>query len=297
MDRLFVLQVDAFTRVPFAGNPAGVVPEAAGLTAAQMQAIAREMNLSETAFVLPAEDADLALRFFTPTHEVDLCGHATVAAVHALGERGRLAARARVRTRAGLLEVERRPDGTVWMTQAPLALRDVPPEARAALPDLLGLAPEDLDPARPLVLASTGLWDLLVPVRSRAALFRARPHLSALAEHNRALGVASTHLYTFDPVEPGHTLHARDFSPAVGVPEDPHTGTATGALVAALVRLGHLPPGPVAVEQGWTVGRPGVILAESDGTHVRVGGAAVTVLEGWLRTPPAASAPEPAPAG
>jgi len=203
-----------------------------------------------------------------------------------------------VRTRAGVFEVEREADGTVWMTQAPLALRPVPPDAAAALPALLGLAAEDLDTTHPLVLASTGLWDLLVPVRSRAALLRARPHLAALAEHNRSLGSVSTHLYAFDPVEPGHTLHARDFSPAVGVPEDPHTGTATGALVAALVRLGRLPPGRVAVEQGWSVGRPGIILAESDGTRVRVGGTAVTVLEGWLRRPPpGGAAPGPAPAG
>ena len=112
MRRIAIKQVDAFTTQPFTGNPAAVVTQAAGFTAAEMQAIAREMNVSETVFVLPATDpeADLQIRWFTPTTEVALCGHATIACFQALAEEGRLGAPRtagtfKVQTRSGTLPV------------------------------------------------------------------------------------------------------------------------------------------------------------------------------------------------
>lgn len=279
-----ILQVDAFTSRAFEGNPAGVVLDAGGLTEEQMQRIAREMNCSETAFVLPSERADLRFRYFTPAVEVDLCGHATIAALHALRASGRLRGQRTVETNAGLLQMEAQDDGTCWMEQARPKFRAFEGDLRD-LVGLLAISVEDLDPGVPVGMAYTGLWDLLVPLRDRAALRRAAPNFAALAEHNRRLGVVSTHLFTRDTEDSGSTLHCRDFSPAAGVPEDPHTGTASGALGAYLVHLGALAPGRHVFEQGWTVSRPGQILVDvaEDALRVRVGGRAVTVLEGEMR--------------
>lgn len=310
--RLRVLQIDAFTREPFTGNPAGLVPEAAGLSDAAMQRVAREMNLSETAFLLPpAAGGDFRLRYFTPTREVDLCGHATVAAFWFLAAEGRLVDRGpfRLETRAGLLPVEVRP-GAVMMGQAAPRFRDFEGNL-AEVAASLGV-PLDEIAAAPLApgIAYTGLWHLLVPVRTLAAVRGAAPDLPRLARLNEALGVLTTHVFSLgETVTPEAVLHARAFAPLVGVAEDPQTGTASGALGAWLVHRGVLPrpaaphrsarPGEppeggvvrLVMEQGYEVGRPGRIEVEvavgAAGTveAVRVGGPAVVVLDGHLLRP------------
>ncbi len=282
MHTIRIKQVDAFASRPFEGNPAGVVTDAAGLTAQQMQAIAKEMNCSETAFVLPSGSADLRLRYFTPAQEVDLCGHATIAALHALREEGLVQGTLRAETAVGILELEAGED-MHWMRQDTPRFRPAE-ESADVICGLLGLDPGDLDPAMPTGIAYTGLWDLLVPVRSLEALRRSQPDMRELARHNRSQGIVSTHLFCRETELPGSTLHTRDFSPAAGVPEDPHTGTASGALGSFLVRAGVLEPGSHLFEQGWTVGRPGLIHVEvaTAAAGVRVGGAAVTVISGSI---------------
>ncbi len=249
------LQVDAFTTAPFGGNPAGVVPDAAGLTEVEMQAIAREMNLSETAFVLPPEapGADFRVRFFTPLTEVDLCGHATVATFWALAEMGRLAPPAgdgtvtvRQETRAGVLAVEVRFAGgrpvAVMMSQAAPSFRPFTGDM-AELAAALGLpadaiagagagtAPHELS----VGIAYTGLWHLLVPVTGLRALERLAPDMARLGALNETLGVQTTHVFTLETLAAGHAAHARSLAPVLGIGEDPQTGTASGALGAYLV--------------------------------------------------------------
>ncbi len=282
MRTIRIKQVDAFTKSPFAGNPAGVVTAAEGLSAQEMQAIAKEMNCSETAFVLPSQEADLRLRYFTPAQEVDLCGHATIAALHALHEEGRLTGAVRAETNVGVLELEAG-DDMQWMRQDTPRFRNFA-EPAEELCAILGLGPDDLDPSTPIGIAYTGLWDLLVPVQGLDALRRAKPDMRLLAQHNGSRGIVSTHLFCRPTQLPQSSLHTRDFSPAAGVPEDPHTGTASGALGAYLVRAGRLAPGRHVFEQGWTVGRPGLIHVEVApmGSSVRVGGEAVTVLTGSM---------------
>jgi trans-2,3-dihydro-3-hydroxyanthranilate isomerase len=283
--KIVVKQVDAFTNRPFFGNPAGVVGRAEGLSDREMQWIAREMNCSETAFVLPSSVADLRLRYFTPAIEVDLCGHATIAALAVLHEEGRVTGTVTVETRAGVLAMEVDSAGVAWMEQATPKVRAIDPDDVSHIVRWLGLERNDLHPDIPLGLAFTGLWDLLVPVRDRSALRRAVPDGPALAAYTRRLGAVSAHLFCFETEYAESTLHARDFSPAVGVLEDPHTGTASGALAAYLVEKGVLTPGRFQFEQGWTVGRPGLILVEvhQHPWQVRVGGQATTVLEGEIR--------------
>jgi len=281
-----ILQVDAFTEIPFEGNPAGVVLDAAGLREPEMQAIAREMNCSETAFVLPSDGADLRLRYFTPTQEVDLCGHATIASLHALREAGRLRGALRAETNVGVLSLSAEPGGMQWMEQAAPRRRPFPGDP-GELMALLGLGAGDLAPDVPVGLAYTGLWALLVPLMDIRALRRARPDFAALAELNRRLGATSTHLFCREVERAGSTLHTRDFSPAAGVPEDPQTGTASGALATYLVALGALAAGRHVFEQGFTVGRPGLIHVEvaEGAAGVRVGGRAVTSLRGAMALP------------
>jgi trans-2,3-dihydro-3-hydroxyanthranilate isomerase len=272
-----VYQVDAFTDQPFLGNPAGVVPDAAGLPEDLMQAIAREMNCSETAFVgAGGEAADLRIRYFTPETEVDLCGHATIASLHLLRELGRLEAdcRLRVRTRAGTIEAGLRA-GQPYMVQNPLQVRPCPEDPGP----LLGLGPADRD--GDAVLAYTGLWHVLVPVRHADVLARLEPDLARLAHHNRALGAVTTHVFAIEGAPAGVDVCARDFAPAVGVAEDPQTGTASGAMGAWLVATGRLPGPAMLALQGTE--RPGRVAVRVEGSRVEVGGTAVTVLEGRLR--------------
>lgn len=304
-----VLLVDAFTCEPFHGNPAGVVPDADGLAEAAMQRIARELGASETCFLLaPARGGDLRLRYFTPAREVPLCGHATVAAVHVLAAEGRLrpaaaagegveVAAARLETGAGLLPVEARWEGgrvTALLGQPAPRFRPFGGDA-AEVAACLGLPPAAIAAAGlPVALASTGLWHLLVPVAGLEAVRRAAPDLTRLARLNEALGVHTTHVYALEALDPAADLHARSFAPAIGVAEDPQTGTASGALAAFLAALGLLVPAgglgqpsparPGAVrlvmEQGHELGRPGRIEVE------------VVAGEGL---PPAAASTAPAP--
>lgn len=283
-----VYQVDAFTTEPFAGNPAGVLPGADGLDEATMLKIAREMALSETAFIFPPErGGDFRLRFFTPQSEVELCGHATVAAFHLLSELGTIPRPCRVvqETTAGLLQVEVDADGVVMMDQ-------VPPEHRPfhQLADLASILQTTAISGEPAIV-STGLFDLIVPIQDRNALWAMRPDFPRLAEFCRDLGVVSVHAFTHDTLDPAHTVHCRDFAPAVGIPEEAATGTASGATAAYLVQRGLIPTGPqvrLTLEQGHILGRPSLIHAVIDMkdqaiTRVRVGGRAVTVMEGTLR--------------
>ncbi|WP_029421231.1 PhzF family phenazine biosynthesis protein [Alicyclobacillus macrosporangiidus] len=312
MPELSVFHVDAFTDRPFGGNPAGVVPEAQGLTDAQMQAIARELNLSETAFLVPGErDADFSIRYFTPASEVAFCGHATLGAAWLLGTEYGWAKRAGqvvFRTPAGIVPVRWETDAAGRVKAAFMA--QVRPQVRPTQMDagviarLLGLGEEDIDPRYPLRLAYTGNWDLLVPVRTRAAVDRARPDLTALAEANRRERVISTHLFTFDAGDPAGgsasgpadqpawDLYTRDFSPAVGIAEDPVTGSASGALGGYLVLEGVLDPErphQLVMAQGDVIGRPGRVVVRihpgADGPRIEVGGGAVVTVAGRLRLP------------
>ncbi len=295
-----IYQMDAFTHIPFGGNPAGVVPEADGLTPDQMQKIAREMNCSETAFVCSTDTpgADLRVRFFTPSEEIDLCGHATISTFIALGMENRFGTDLPLtvvqETNVGLLPVmlSRSEAGQIraLMTQAPPQFRECDLSRREAA-QMIGLEEGDIDSDLPIGLAYTGVWDLFVPIKTVEAFKRMKPQTSQIAAQNRSIGVASTHCYSFDTIEESSHLHTRDFSPAVGIAEDPATGTANGALGAFLLRHGVLVPKgerlQLLVEQGFEIGRPSFLSVEVDGEPnsprtVRVGGTAVPILQGMM---------------
>ena len=290
-----IRQVDAFTEVPFGGSPAGVVTVADSLDEAQMQLISREMNLSETAFVASSDKADFKVRFFTPNSEVDLCGHATIGSFAALHEEGRLEGTRSVFTqekKAGVLEVERsfRDGRAVFtMTQAKPRFRDTG-ASREEVARLLRVDVSELLDVPPRAV-STGLWWFVVGFRRLATVQSLSPDLPAIRDFSGRHGLIGVIPFCLETLDPGADLHMRAFAPFVAIDEDPVCGTGNGSAGAYIGthRLVDFPDEVDLVsEAGIEVRRPGkvfVSLRREGGeiSRVRVGGSAVTVLEGTMR--------------
>jgi PhzF family phenazine biosynthesis protein len=291
MDQRRALLVDAFTETPLAGNAAGVVPDADGLTDDQMQAVARELGASETAFLRGSTAADRRIRYFTPATEVDLCGHATVASHAFLHADGALEAGTHsLETNVGTIEVEVTDDGVAWMTQDAPEVREVDLDYERVA-GALGVDPaalRDVGRDLPLAVASTGLAFLVVPVNFLEHVGGMDPDpvaVETLAEEVDATGV---YAFTFDALSAESTLHGRMFAPGAGVPEDPVTGTASGAVGAYLRRFEAFDalPEEMTFEQGHFADRPGHVRVRAR-EEIRVGGRATVALDGTLAVPPA----------
>jgi PhzF family phenazine biosynthesis protein len=290
-----VFQVDAFTSEPFTGNPAGVVLNAEGLTESQMQRIARELNNSETAFLLSATstDHDVHVRFFTPTKEVPICGHATVAAHYVLAMTTNSPSRRVLqKTGAGILPVDIRRLETgyqIVMTQGRIEFGAILPEpARKVLLTALQLGEEDLEAGCPIQIVSTGHSKVLIGIRSRSVLNRLAPDMGALATLSQSIGCNGYFVFTLDSPDPAIRIHGRMFAPAIGISEDPVTGNANGPLGAYLVHHGLLPHDgrllTFIAQQGEAIGRPGtmqvrVSIREAQPVEVQIVGDAVVVFE------------------
>ncbi|PSQ01395.1 PhzF family phenazine biosynthesis protein [Halobacteriales archaeon QS_5_70_17] len=289
METRRTLLVDAFTDDPLTGNPAGLLPDAEGLDTDQMQAIARELNASETAFLTPGDEADRRIRYFTPETEVDLCGHATIASHAFLHAEGRIDAGTHtLATDAGVLDVDVGEDGTVWMTQAPPEVNeaDVSREEAAAALGIDLDALEDVGGDLPIARATTGLPFLVVPVGFLEPLGEAAPDMAAVESLCEDAGTTGVYAFTFDAIDPEATLHGRMFAPGAGVPEDPVTGTASGAVGAYLRRFEAFDalPEEMLFEQGHFVDRPGRVRVRAR-EEIRVGGRAVVSMDGELSVP------------
>jgi len=285
--------LDVFTTTRFEGNPLAVITDGDGLTNDEMLAIAREMNLSETVFVQkPTEDEALArLRIFTTQEELKLAGHPVIGTWFLLAELGVVPAQEGgvhilQQTGAGLLPVEIRfKDGRpqrVTMTQKEAVFR--PAKIRKqALAAALGISPKDFDPKLEPEYASTGIFNLMVPLRSRAALGKIQMNMIEL---RRLLGKNATMAYCFAGGNVGKAF-SRGMLPWE-LYEDAATGSAAGSLGAYLVRHGKLSAGhTLSILQGVEMGRPSHIeveVAQSGRKLVpRVSGAAVRVFEGTIR--------------
>lgn len=289
----WIYQVDAFTNYAYGGNPAGVLTDGSGLSTAQMQKIAMEMSLSETAFVIPGKPGyDFEVRFFTPTEEVDLCGHATIATFHQLKALGMIPEGKKEliqKTKAGLLTVRYEENGSVLMRQADPQYIKQHPEF-STLAEIMGTVPGEL--RIPGVLEapetwSTGLPDIMLPVSSVALLKSLQPNMGELAAYSRAENVTGVHAFALD--ESGE-VWCRNFAPACGIPEEAATGTSNGALGACLHHHGWKAGQPLifTAHQGDWMGRPSRITVSVLGAEhpeVWVGGHGVTVLSGEILIP------------
>jgi PhzF family phenazine biosynthesis protein len=295
MERYRAYQVDSFTREKFAGNPAGVVSNADGLTDEQMQKIAREFNNSETAFIRSATgaDHDYHVRFFTPTKEVPICGHATIAAHYVIAkETGARLKRVLQKTGVGILPVDVVEDGSdyrIVMTQGKIEFGStIDGEEKAALLSALRLRPEDLDAQCPIQIVSTGHSKVMVGIRSRAVLNGLSPDLQALVALSAKIGCNGYFVFTFDSNDPSVLTHGRMFAPAIGINEDPVTGNANGPLGAYLVHHRIVPyDGKMLVftgQQGEAIGRKGKMevrttIENDEPVQVQIVGEAVIAFQ------------------
>lgn len=294
MTAIRVFHYEAFSPVPGQGNPAGVMLDADGLTDTQMQRIAAKVGFNETTFVCRSEAADVQLRYFTPGHEMDLCGHATMASLYALHTRGRLErSEAVIETKAGLLPVELRRDPGGSEDSLFMRMRQADPVFlpfegdRDRLLALMGLSADDVDDRYPIVYGSTGVWTVLIPLRKLEAFSRMVPDNAAFPDVLTQQPRASLHPFCMETVDPGARMHARHFSsPFSGMVEDPATGTATGVMGA--YALTYMEPDEqwteFVVEQGIEMGRGGRIKVEasrreSGEMEILVSGQAVFVGE------------------
>ncbi|WP_410765482.1 PhzF family phenazine biosynthesis protein [Haloferax sp. DFSO60] len=289
MDSRRALLVDAFTSESLTGNVAGVVPDADGLDDDQMRAVAAELGASETAFVCSSSTADYRIRYFSPTQEIDLCGHATIASfAHLFADSALEAGDYSLETNVGTLDISVEDSGMVWMAQnAPTVTQlDIEYERVATALGIDPAALQDVGADLPIAHASTGLPFLVVPVNFLEHLSGASPDQQAIADLADEHDAAGIYAFTFDAIDAESTLHARCFAPSVGIPEDPATGTASGACGAYLDRFGAFDtlPDELRFEQGHFIDRPSnvsVRVAE----RVRVGGTAVQSLDGKISIP------------
>jgi PhzF family phenazine biosynthesis protein len=295
--KVTVKKIDAFTETALTGNPAGVLLSAAGLTPEQMQAIAREMAAPETAFILPSSTpaADLRIRWFTPSMEVPLCGHATIAAFHALAEEGMHGMTElgtftfSLDTKSGILPVvvEKTRDGITVFFGLPVPEFTRAGQYKLDIMRILNLMPEDFENRMPIVVDRY----LYVPVRRLHMLFSLKPNLIALAQFLTNKSLMGACVFTTETIDRGSSVHSRFFAPSAGIDEDPVTGSANGPLGVYLFERGEVEPVGDTVtligEQGDAIGRRGRVqiqlkVAGNRVLSVQIGGKAVTVLEGEM---------------
>jgi trans-2,3-dihydro-3-hydroxyanthranilate isomerase len=310
--------VDVFADGPLAGNPLAVFPEGDGLSDAEMQAIARELHLSETTFVLPSTDpvAAYRVRIFTPARELPFAGHPIVGTAWVMAREGKVplqTPRTELFQQVGIgtlpvtLETERDPEATgsvrlrvrrVVMTQGPPRFgAELKASEHGMLAKALGLPPGavGLSGLTPQVV-STGIDHLLVPLGSPETVAALDPDLGAVGRLAERLGVVG--IYPFSLLSPSPSgsasaveARARFFAPTQGIPEDPASGSAAGPLGAYLSARGRLPGGRLTVHQGIEMGQPSRLEVEVEqgtaggGAVVRVAGRVVPLVTGSLTLP------------
>lgn len=290
MGSVNVLHYDAFSVQPNKGNPAGVVLDADELTEKEMQVIARQVGFNETTFILKSDQADIRLRYFTPGHEMNLCGHATMASMYAMKSRGLLPHKETVwvETNVGNLPIQfQEVAGQLTMKMKQDHPQFIPFRGDVErLAHSIGLDQEDLDLRMPIVYGSTGIWTLLVPIKELQSFQRMVPNQASFPEILTELPRASLHPFCLETIDDHCFMHARHFSsPFSGTVEDPVTGTASGVLGAYdLTYLNsNRSSTQFMVEQGQEMGKDGRVhvhvLRNQDKMDVYISGTAIFVDE------------------
>lgn len=292
MNNVKVLHYDAFSPYPNKGNPAGVVLDAAHLSESDMQSIAHKVGFNETVFVVSSDVADLRLKYFTPGHEIDLCGHATMASLFALKTKGILGevSSVNIETHVGVLPIRFSFDNN---NQLMIKMKQDHPKFiefngdRAKLAHAIGLTLDEVEEDLPIVYGCTGAWTLLVPVKNKESFNRMKPINRLFPDILTQLPKASVHPFAILNDNPHTLMHARHFSsPYSGTVEDPVTGTASGVMGAYYLNYidTHLDSIQFNVEQGHEIGRDGKVSVdvyrnESGEMDVFISGTAVFVKE------------------
>ncbi len=288
------MQVDAFTERPLAGNPCAILFDTDELTSKQMQAIAKEMNLSETSFVRHSDAADVGVRYFTPAEEIPLAGHPTIATAFALVDSGRLSlteerTNITFELQVGPIEIEilaknGRVQRITMSQKKPQFLAIHTPET--VMP-IFGLTAADSLPNAPIQTVSTGTPQLMIPVRDLDVLRRIQLDVPAYETLRAQADFFSPHLFCLQGITASGQTFARHFGVPPDTMEDPFTGSATGGMAAYLWRHGLIAEPVFIAEQGHWLDRPGQAFVEIVGPRedietVKVGGTAVTVIRGEM---------------
>ena len=293
MNRIKIKQVDAFTSLPFGGNPAGVVTNANNISDDIKQKIAKEMNLSETAFVSHSDKADFKVQFFTPRFEVDLCGHATIATFDTLYKENKLdLSKDKIyqETKAGILPIEIRNinNKTIFMMTQVSPIFENLDYLRDEVAKSLNLSSDDLL-TYPLEKVSTGLWWLVFGVKNLDLLKNINPDLNKISKLSEINDFAGFSIFAMETIDKEATYHIRSIAPFCGVAEDPVCGTGNGCVASYIVHHKLIEGNKLSLigEQGNFVNRPGRVYVEiqnnnGDITDVKIGGEATTVLEGEI---------------
>ncbi len=294
MPRYPFMQVDAFTDQPLQGNACAIIFDADPLDDAARLAIAREMNLSETAFVITPAQADFGARYFTPAEEIPLAGHPTIATIYALIDSGRLKLTGEVthitlELKVGPIPIEIRAQAglvqqIIMSQKQPQFLCQYDP---AEVMPAFGLTPADLLPGAVIQTVSTGTPQLMIPVKSHDALRRIQLNVPFYAALRAAGDWFSPHLFCTQGATPQGQTFARHFGLPPDTMEDPFTGSATGGMAAYLWHYGLIEQPRFIAEQGHWMQRPGQAWVEVVGPPdaietVRIGGKAIAVLRGEM---------------
>lgn len=276
--------LDSFASTPGGGNPAGVVLDFENLlTPDEMQLIAEKIGFSETAFIKKSLVADFNVRFFTPTEEVDLCGHATIGAFSLLEHLGMISVGTYTQeTKAGLLDVEITSDKKVFMDQSlPEFFEKLEVDE---ISNSLGLDPSAIDEKLPIQIVSTGLKDIIIPLKSIKNLDEISPDFEKITSISKKYDVVGYHVFALSN-EINELAVCRNFAPLYGIPEESATGTSNGALVSYLFEHNKLSTTEnLSISQGISMNKPSTInvslkIEDKKIKRVLVGGLALNFKE------------------
>lgn len=279
--------LNAFTKNTKGGNPAGVVLDTKDLTTKDMQAIANKLNFSETAFVLPSVNSDYEIRYFTPNEEVAICGHATIATFSLLTQMKKINSRIyTIKTKTGMLNVKIDENKMIYLQQnLPDFLTTVPCKE---ITESLNLDEEQLISDMPIQIVSTGLHDIIIPVRKLSDLLKIIPDMKKIAEISKKHNVTGYHVFTPETLH-NSTAHCRNFAPLFDVPEESATGTSNAALACYLIKQNKefIKHSTFTFEQGYVMNKPSEVVVHistnfNNITDVHVGGFASNFQEKYI---------------
>ncbi len=280
-----VYTLNAFAKTKEGGNPAGVVLNADFLSDRVMQKIARKISFSETAFIQKSNNADFKVKFFTQNGEVDLCGHAIIATFYLMAKRNSLKPGSYTQeTRAGVLKIEVKEDGTIFMNQnLPLFFDEIDKKEIAAS---LNISEKIISDKLPIQIVSTGLKDIFIPIKSLKDLQNIKPNFKEVSKISKKYDIISYHLFTTE-TKFGSTAHCRNFAPLYDIPEEAATGTSSGALSCYLFKYGKISKkdtNHLIFEQGYSMNKPSEIFVnlkvnDDKIIEVIVGGTASNIKE------------------
>lgn len=280
-----VYKLNAFAKTETGGNPAGVVLDADSLSVEEMQKISAKVGFSETAFVKKSNKADFKVEFYTPNSEVDLCGHATIGTFTLLAHKGIInKGKYTQETKAGILKIECNKNNVIYMEQKKPEFYEMLNKKEIATS--LNINENDIMSELPAQIVSTGLKDILIPVKSLKVLNNMKLDFDKISCVSKKHGVVGYHVFTLETQNKG-TAHCRNFAPLYDIPEEAATGTSNGALSCYLYKHGIInekSSRSLVFEQGYSMGRPSEILSSliiknGEISEVMVGGTALNIEE------------------